>query len=130
MLHAGDFTAHGVLEDLRRLGPVAGVRGNMDDDRLRALLRERRTVEVAGLRLGMVHDAGPRVGRERRLAAAFPGCEAVVYGHTHEPQVERIEGVWILNPGSPTERRRAPTRSFLVVDVVDGLFEPRLVELA
>ena len=56
----------------------------------------------------MVHIPGPRAGREARLVARFPGCDAVVYGHTHVPQVERFGGVWILNPGSPTERRRAP----------------------
>jgi len=61
--------------------------------------------------------------------AAFPGCDAVVYGHTHVPQVDRHEGVWILNPGSPTERRRAPARSLIVLEIGDGRIEPRLVEL-
>jgi hypothetical protein len=77
----------------------------------------------------MLHDPGSRGGRERRLASAFPGCAAVVYGHTHVPQVERYGGVWILNPGSPTERRRAATRSMLVLEVEKGLIEPRLLRL-
>jgi predicted phosphodiesterase len=78
----------------------------------------------------MVHDAGPRVGREERLTARFPGCAAVVYGHTHVPQAEQVAGIWILNPGSPTERRSAPARAMMLVDVRDGAFEPTLVELA
>ena len=63
------------------------------------------------------------------VAGAFPGCTAVVYGHTHIPQVERHKGVWILNPGSPTERRRARARAFIVLDVRRGEIVPTLVEL-
>ena len=124
ILHAGDFTSTAVLDELRQFAPVEGVHGNMDEPDLRALLPERSVVDADGLRIGMVHDPGPRAGREARLVTAFPGCAAVVYGHTHIPQVERLAGVWILNPGSPTERRRAPTRAMLVLDP-----EPRLVEL-
>jgi putative phosphoesterase len=102
----------------------------VDDARLRAQLPERRVVHVGIVRIGMVHDAGRAAGRERRLAAAFPGCAAVVYGHTHLPQVEQHQGVWILNPGSPTERRRARTRSFLIVDVDEDVLVPRLVEVS
>jgi putative phosphoesterase len=76
-----------------------------------------------------VHIPGPRIGREVRLAARFPGSDAVVYGHTHLPQVERHAGVWILNPGSPTERRRAPWRSLLLIDVRGTKLQPRLVQL-
>jgi putative phosphoesterase len=77
----------------------------------------------------MVHDPGPAQGREDRLAQRFGGCDAVVYGHTHVPQVERVDGIWVLNPGSPTERRRAPVRSLLVLDVEDGEIRPELVTL-
>ena len=119
------------LRELEALGPpVLAVHGNMDEPALRELLPETRVVETGGVRLGMVHDAGPRAGREARLAARFAGCDAVVYGHTHVPQVERHGGVWILNPGSPTERRRAPARSMLVVRVERGMLAPELVALA
>jgi putative phosphoesterase len=76
-----------------------------------------------------VHDAGRRAGREERLVARFRGCDAVVHGHTHVPQAERHGGVWILNPGSPTERRRSPSRSMLVLSVEAGRIVPRPVEL-
>jgi uncharacterized protein len=130
ILHAGDFVASSVLEELRRYGPVEGVYGNMDDPALRESLPKQHVVEVGGARIGMVHSAGPRAGREVRLVSRFPGCGAVVYGHTHIPQVERPEGVWILNPGSPTERRAAPAHSLLVVRVDDGQIRPELVTLA
>jgi putative phosphoesterase len=116
-----------VLRELEALAPIEAVFGNMDEPALREALPERHVVEVGGARIGMVHVPGPRVGREERLAAWFPGCDAVVYGHTHVPQVERHRGVWILNPGSPTERRRAPRRSMLVLDVEEGAVEPRVL---
>jgi putative phosphoesterase len=89
----------------------------MDEPPLREELPERRVVEVERLRVGLVHIPGARAGREERLVDWFPGCDAVVYGHTHVPQLEQHRGVWILNPGSPTERRRAPRHSMLVLEV-------------
>jgi uncharacterized protein len=77
----------------------------------------------------MVHIPGPRVGREVRLVARFPGCDAIVYGHTHVPQVEEHKGVWILNPGSPTERRSSPERTMLELLVTGRDLAPQLISL-
>ena len=119
-----------VLEELRSLGPVEAVYGNMDEPALRESLPKERVVEVADTRIGVVHIPGPAAGREARLAARFPGCGGVVYGHTHIPQVERVGDVWILNPGSPTERRRGPVHSMLVLEVAEREIRPRLVLLS
>jgi putative phosphoesterase len=130
VLHGGDFVSLRFLEELRGIGPpVEGVAGNMDEPALKELLVKQRVVEVENVRIGIVHDPGPRVGREARLAARFADCEAVVYGHTHVPQVERFQHLWILNPGSPTERRSAPTHSMLVLRVKGGRITPELVTL-
>ena len=129
ILHGGDLVAASVLRELEAIAPVEAVFGNMDEPALKELLPERRVVEVEGARIGMVHIAGPRVGREERLVSWFPGCDAVVYGHTHLPQLERHRDVWILNPGSPTERRRAPQRSMLVVEIAGEDLDPRIVAL-
>ena len=114
------------------LGPVEAVYGNMDEPALRESLPKERAVEVAGARIGVVHIPGPAAGREARLAARFPDCGAVVYGHTHIPQVARVgpDGVWILNPGSPTERRRGPVHSMLVLEVEAAEIRPQLVTLS
>jgi len=104
---------------------VEAVHGNVDEPAVRAALPERLVVEAEGLRIGVVHDGGRRAGRHERLRAWFPGCDAIAYGHSHLPEVVRSEGVWILNPGSPTERRRAPARTMIVLR--DGV--PELVEL-
>jgi putative phosphoesterase len=129
ILHGGDVVAASVLEELRVLAPVHAVHGNMDEPALKAALPRTRVVEVGGARIGMIHEPGAAAGRAERVAARFPDCDAVVYGHTHLPELARHRSVWILNPGSPTERRRAPTRTMLVLDVEDGCLEPRLVEL-
>jgi putative phosphoesterase len=130
ILHAGDLVSVGFLADLEALGPpVAAVSGNMDEPALKTSLPKERIVEVAGTRIGLVHVAGPAAAREERLVRRFPGCDAIVYGHTHLPQVERRNGVWILNPGSPTERRRAPQHTMLELSVSAGEIVPALVEL-
>jgi hypothetical protein len=131
ILHAGDVSSAAAFEELQALGPpLVAVHGNADEPELRRLLPESRVVEVEQVRIGMLHAPGPRAGREARLAARFPGTDGVVYGHTHVPQIEPVGGVWILNPGSPTERRRAPSRSMLLVDVRGRRLEPRLVTLS
>ena len=127
ILHAGDFTAASVLDELRALAPVEAVHGNQDDAALRSSLPEQHVVEVDGVRIGLVHDAGRREGRHERLAAAFPGCDAVAYGHSHIPELARHGEVWILNPGSPTERRRAHHRTLVAIEVERGELRPRLV---
>ena len=130
ILHAGDMVALPVLRELKAFAPVEAVFGNMDEPALRVTLPERRVVSVEGVRIGMVHVPGERAGREERLVSWFPGCDAVVYGHTHMPQLEQHRGVWILNPGSPTERRRAPHRSMIVLDVAETGFNAEVVALA
>jgi putative phosphoesterase len=130
ILHAGDFVAVSVFEELGRLAPVEAVAGNMDAAELVATLPERRIVTAGEIRIGMVHVPGPAVGRGERLAAAFPGCDAVVYGHTHVPEVARLGEVWILNPGSPTERRGAPAHSMLMLEIDSRELRPELVTLS
>ena len=129
ILHAGDHSTAAALEELRALGPpVHAVHGNVDEPALRASLPREIVVAANGVRIGMTHDGGPRGGREARLAARFPGCAAVIYGHSHVPQVEQHGDVWILNPGSPTERRRAPTRTMLELHIATAI-TPRLIDL-
>ncbi len=130
ILHAGDFVSVEFLEELQAFGPpVECVHGNMDEPALKALLPKQHVVEVGSVRIGMVHDAGPRARREARLAARFPECEAVVYGHSHVPQVERFQHLWVLNPGSPTDKRRQPLPTMLDLRIRGARLTPELVNL-
>jgi uncharacterized protein len=101
----------------------------MDEPALKTTLPRERVVEVDGLRIGMVHVPGPSAGRSARLRGLFPGCDAVVYGHTHMPEVTREAGVWILNPGSPTERRRSPGHAMLMLELRSGAIRPEVIDL-
>jgi putative phosphoesterase len=125
IVHTGDLTGRAALDELRLLGSLHVVRGNADEPALKELLPASLVVEAEGLRLGVVHSGGRRDGRHRRLRARFPDCDVIAYGHSHEPELTRSEGVWIVNPGSPTDRRRAPAHTIAVVE--GGT--PRLVEL-
>jgi uncharacterized protein len=131
ILHGGDLSSAAFLEELRALGPpVEAVHGNADEPALREALPEQRVVEAAGARIGMVHIPGPAAGRAERLLARFPGCDAVLFGHTHLPVVERHGEVWLLNPGSPTERRRGPFHAMLLLEIEAGELRPELVRLS
>jgi len=128
ILHAGDLTGEAFLDELSSLGPpLAAVLGNMDEAAVRERLPEERVVDAAGARIGMVHIPGPSAGRAERLAARFPGCHVIVYGHTHVAEMVRLRGTWILNPGSPTERRRSPARSMLWLTVTADGIAPELL---
>jgi uncharacterized protein len=130
ILHGGDLSSLAFLQELRAIGPpVHAVHGNADEPALREALPQQLVVEVEDVKIGIVHIPGPAAGREERLVRRFPGCGAVVFGHTHLPVAEQHAGVWILNPGSPTERRRGPFRSFLRLRVSGGEFAPELVKL-
>jgi putative phosphoesterase len=101
-----------VLYELEALCPVVlGVYGNVDEPELWRRLPETLEVEVGGRTVAVVHDAGPKQGRLARLRARFPEADAVVFGHSHLPLHEEEGGFQIFNPGSPTERRRAPRPS-------------------
>jgi putative phosphoesterase len=117
------------LDELRGFAPVEAVYGNMDEPALKELLPDRRVVEVGGVPIGMVHVPGPSAGRGDRLVSRFPGCDAIVYGHTHVPEATRHRSTWILNPGSPTERRRASARSMMRLELDGERLRPRLIDL-
>jgi putative phosphoesterase len=132
LLHAGDFSTLEVLRELEAIGPpVVGVHGNVDSAELCRLLPAERVVEAGGARIAMLHDAGPGAGRLARMRARLGERAAlVVFGHSHMPLHEQDDdGFQILNPGSPTERRRAPTHTMGLIHVTHGLPSCELVHL-
>jgi len=131
LLHAGDLMTAGVLRELEAIGPpLAAVHGNVDDAEVRRLLPEERVVAAGGARIGLVHDAGPAAGRLSRMRARFGDrADALVFGHSHLPLHERGDGFQIFNPGSPTERRRAPHHTMGVARVNDGRIRFELLTL-
>ena len=127
ILHAGDVLEQWFLDDLAEMAPVHAVLGNNDID---IDLPERREVELAGVRIGMIHDSGSRAGREGRLARWFPECDLVVFGHSHAPLDARGHGQRLLNPGSPTERRVQPHHTLALLDLDDAKIQKtRIIQL-
>ncbi len=131
LLHAGDVATVEVLRELEAIGPpLVAVHGNVDSAELRRLLPAERVVEAAGARIGMVHDAGPRIGRLERMRRRFEGrAQAVVFGHSHLPLHEHDHGFQIFNPGSPTERRRAPAHTMGIARIENGEIGFELIEV-
>ena len=105
------------------------IHGNVDSAGVRRILPARLDLEFDGVRLGMIHIPGPAQGRLERLRAAFPAADAVVFGHTHMPEHDERGGFQIFNPGSPTERRRAPAHTMGLARVADGRVTFELVTL-
>ncbi len=133
ILHLGDFKAALVLAELEAVGPpVVAVHGNVDDAELCRQLPPERELELDGVRLGLVHDAGPATGRLTRMRRRFPGANAVLFGHSHLPLHEHDpqSGFQIFNPGSPTERRRSPTHTMGTGEVADGGLSLRHLQLS
>ena len=122
VVHAGDWVDVALLDELEaRAARVIGVYGNNDDSRLRARLPEVARVELAGVRLAVVHETGPAAGRERRCAHRFPDVDVLVFGHSHIPwDTTAAGGLRLLNPGSPTDRRRQPVATYLTAEIDDG----------
>ena len=130
VLHAGDVTEPEVLAALGERAPVHAVLGN-NDHALRGRLPEVLELDLDGVAVGMIHDSGTTAGRARRMARRFPDADVVVFGHSHDPIVERGEGDQLLvNPGSPTQRRRQPVHTVAWLELRGGtVAEARLVEV-
>jgi len=121
VIHAGDFFAASALDELRALCPVVhAVHGNVDEPGLQRSLAAELEIEVGGRTVAIVHDAGTAKGRLARLRRRFPNADAVVFGHSHLPLHEVEGGFQIFNPGSPTERRRAPRASMGLLNHHEG----------
>lgn len=122
VVHAGDWVEESLLDELLdRSRRLLAVHGNNDHGALRERLPEVARLEVEGVRLGVVHETGDKAGREKRCSAAYPDLDVLVFGHSHIPWDTTTEtGLRLLNPGSPTDRRRQPRCTYMTATVEDG----------
>ena len=122
VIHAGDWVDVALLDTLSaRSAALLGVYGNNDGPALRARLPEVARLSVQGVRLAVVHETGPATRREERCAARYPGVDVLVFGHSHIPwDSVAANGMRLLNPGSPTDRRRQPAGTYLTAAIDDG----------
>jgi putative phosphoesterase len=122
VVHAGDWVDVRLLDALEaRSRRLVGVHGNNDHGELRERLPEVARTEIEGVRFGVVHETGPSKGREQRASALYPDLDVLVFGHSHIPwDTTSGSGLRLLNPGSPTDRRRQPHCTYLTATVADG----------
>jgi uncharacterized protein len=130
ILHAGDFVSIEALEEIQAIGPpLAAVHGNVDSGEVRNRLPAERIVVADGVKIAMLHDAGPSRARMERMRARFPEAAALVYGHSHIPLHEEHDGFQLFNPGSPTDRRRQPRHTMGLARVKNGRVSFELIAL-
>ncbi|MCE7000695.1 metallophosphatase family protein [Saccharothrix sp. S26] len=121
ILHAGDVCVASVLDELAQYAPVTAVCGNNDGpDVVEWGAPGTVELDLAGLRVAMIHDSGQAAGRTARMRRRFPGADLVVFGHSHIPMDVTGDGVRVFNPGSPTDRRRQPHGTIGLLDIEDG----------
>ncbi|WP_448070467.1 metallophosphoesterase family protein [Georgenia yuyongxinii] len=127
VVHAGDWVDARLVDELAdRAARLVGCWGNNDGPQVRRRLPEAARVTIAGVRLAVVHETGPARGREQRMDAMFPETDLLVFGHSHIPwDTVSPRGMRLLNPGSPTDRRRQPHRTFMTAELGAG---PRAIE--
>jgi putative phosphoesterase len=128
VLHAGDLIGPSVLEELSGYNaPTHAVRGNVDMPGLD--LPEALQLDLGGARIAMVHDSGRKEGRRKRLGKRFPEARVVVFGHSHIPFLEDENGLLLLNPGSPTDKRRQPEHTFALLRSEEGDVRAEIIAL-
>jgi len=125
ILHAGDLMDPALLDELTEYAPVRAVRGNLDPPDLPETLE----FGFDGIGVAMIHDSGRRQGRRRRLRRRFPEARVVIFGHSHIPFLEDACGFMLLNPGSPTDRRRQPRHTFALLYARAGRAQAEILPL-
>jgi uncharacterized protein len=127
ILHAGDLIEASLLDELSLYAPVHAVKGNVDPPELN--LPETIEFDFGGVSVAMIHDSGRKQGRRKRLKKRFPGARVVVFGHSHAPFMEDEDGLLLLNPGSPTDKRRQPHHTFALMRADKGKVQAEILRL-
>jgi uncharacterized protein len=122
ILHAGDIVSLSVLDELKTIAPVEAVAGNMDDSQAYFSLPQKKVLKLGSRTVGLIHGKFRIDVQREMIRKEFGAVDVIVYGHSHTPFWGRIDGVYFLNPGSPTDTRHAPYNSVAILELGD---EPR-----
>jgi putative phosphoesterase len=128
ILHLGDFTSPAVADLFREIAPFDAIAGNNDPEAIWRSFGRRKILCIEGLRIGMVHGDGTRKTTAERALEAFAGetVDVILFGHSHRPSCERHGDLWLVNPGSPTDKRRNTRYSYGVLEIANGRVIPAL----
>ncbi len=117
ILHSGDFVSADVITALEEFAPVEGVAGNMDGREITSRFPYERVVTAGGFKIGMMHGYGPATGLEIKIRRRFEDVDMIVFGHSHHPFAEEVFGILMFNPGSPTDKRWAPSHAIGILEL-------------
>ena len=122
VIHAGDWVDMSLFDALEgRANRLLACWGNNDSPKLRARLPEVAEATLNGVHFTVVHETGAAAGRDERMSRRYPDTDVLVFGHSHIPwDTTSSTGLRLLNPGSPTDRRRQPFHTYLTASVHDG----------
>lgn len=121
ILHAGDLVSYDVVEQLGKIAKTVAVHGNMDHEAAREKLPDKTVVEVGDFKIGLIHGGGAPWDIVERARAEFDDVDVIVFGHTHQPMNEVIDGVLFFNPGTPTDRRFSSILSVGILEVGEDI---------
>ncbi len=127
LMHAGDLMEPSLLDELALYAPVRAVAGNLDPPE--ADLPETLEFDFGGARIAIIHDSGRKEGRRKRLKRRFPEARVIVFGHSHVPFLEDEDDLLLLNPGSPTDKRRQRDHTFALLRAENGAVRARVLTL-
>lgn len=127
IVHGGDLIEASLLRELALHAPVRAVRGNVDLPEVD--LPETLEFDFGGARIAVIHDSGRKEGRRRRLKRRFPQARVIIFGHSHIPFLEDKDGLLLLNPGSPTDKRRQPHHTFALLRAQEGSVRAEIIVL-
>jgi putative phosphoesterase len=127
ILHAGDLVEPSLLEELALYASIRAVKGNVDGSEVD--LPETQELDFDCVNIAMIHDSGRKEGRRNRLKKRFPKARVIVFGHSHIPFVEDEDGLLLLNPGSPTDKRRQPHHTFALLHTREGEVQAEILPL-
>lgn len=118
IIHCGDLTQYSVLEELMKIAPVEAVYGNTDPQEIKEILPKTKIITVGGFSVGIVHGDGHRATLDNAFNAfPFEKIDCIVFGHSHVPWIGRREGILMLNPGSPTDKRMQEKYSYSLLHI-------------
>ena len=129
ILHAGDIVDLSVLDDLNAIAPVEAVAGNMDDSEVHMKLPFKKVLLIGKYRVGLIHGKFKIDIQREMIRKEFDTVDLIVYGHSHAPFWGRVDGVYFLNPGSPTDKRYAPYNSVAILEVGEGLLKAEIIKI-
>ncbi|RST72019.1 metallophosphoesterase [Siminovitchia acidinfaciens] len=128
IIHAGDWVTMEVYKELSSYAKVVGVHGNVDGEEVREHFNAKELIEVSGFKIGIVHGHGEKLTTEKRALEAFEqeGADIIIFGHSHIPLIRYFNKVMLMNPGSPTDKRRMPYYSYGILHI-DKVFRAEIV---